>query len=253
MAATHIALGHAFSVRAPEHLDPLVRAALDPLRAENHAEGATHVVSSGAELDQLLTDLNAAAIRSRPEALRLHAGVVARGDHAVLVVGGSGAGKTTFTVAAIEAGWDYLSDEVACVDADALTVEAYPKPLTLKPGTQALLPHLVPHENGVRPESSGGNWQVSPDAVRPGAALASGTSRVVAGIVLVRFDAECELVVDTPSRGQIVLELAQQTAYLGDLDQPLDVLIELADRVPVRRVVHRDARQAVSVLDTLVP
>lgn len=45
----------------------------------------------------------------------LHAAAVARAGGALLVVGGSGRGKSTLALAALELGWDVLADDVAVV------------------------------------------------------------------------------------------------------------------------------------------
>jgi hypothetical protein len=251
VSATHAALGYAFSLDPAPQLAELVDAAFAALRSPGATAGTCHRVADPRELDDLVTTLNAAAISSRPDALRLHAAVVARGPHALLLVGGSGAGKSTLTLAAVQAGWDYLSDEVAALDREALTVEAYPKPLTLKAGTQALLPELSPYSP--QPTPSGASWQVAPDRVRPGCALAPGERRAVVGIVLIGYDADAAAGLVVPTQGEAVVELAQQTAYLGHLDRPLDAVIALTERLPVRRLVHGDARRAVGLLDGLLP
>ncbi|MDQ4123968.1 MAG: hypothetical protein M3134_00005, partial [Actinomycetota bacterium] len=48
----------------------------------------------------------------------LHAAAVARGGELVLLAGESGAGKTTLTLALLDAGWTYLSDDLAPVSVE---------------------------------------------------------------------------------------------------------------------------------------
>jgi hypothetical protein len=76
--------------------------------------------------------LNAIAAGSTEHVL-LHAACVAGtgGDRAVVLPGGSGAGKTTLTSACLAAGLTYLSDEVAAVDRRTGRVAPYAKPLGL--------------------------------------------------------------------------------------------------------------------------
>ena len=62
----------------------------------------------------------------------LHAAAVARGDDLVLLAGESGAGKTTLSLALLEAGWTYLSDDLAPVSSETGLVHPFPKPLGVK-------------------------------------------------------------------------------------------------------------------------
>jgi hypothetical protein len=61
----------------------------------------------------------------------LHAGVVATSGRAIAFPADSGGGKSTFTAACLQAGFDYVSDEALCIDVDIGAVKAYPKPLGL--------------------------------------------------------------------------------------------------------------------------
>jgi hypothetical protein len=49
----------------------------------------------------------------------LHGGALARDDRAVLVIGNTGAGKSTLAAAALEAGWPVLADDQVVLDASA--------------------------------------------------------------------------------------------------------------------------------------
>jgi hypothetical protein len=69
----------------------------------------------------------------------LHAGVVATGGRAIAFPADSGGGKSTLTAACLQAGFDYVSDEALCIDAETGVVEAYPKPLGLSPWSRRRL------------------------------------------------------------------------------------------------------------------
>jgi hypothetical protein len=66
------------------------------------------------------------------EYVSLHAAALARDDVAVLLAGPPGAGKTTITLALLERGWTYLSDDLAPVSIDSGLVAPVPKPLHVK-------------------------------------------------------------------------------------------------------------------------
>jgi len=62
----------------------------------------------------------------------IHAGVVLYGAGAVMLVAGSGGGKSTLCWALLHHGFGYLSDELAPVDLDRLRVHPYRRALILK-------------------------------------------------------------------------------------------------------------------------
>jgi hypothetical protein len=108
-------------------------------------DGEQHVVTRNDETVAVTTDLDTACrhlvrdlqsmIATRVPGLTLvHAGVVASDHRALILPGGSGAGKTTLVAALVAAGADYGSDEFAAVDRDG-RVHAYPRPLAFRSGT----------------------------------------------------------------------------------------------------------------------
>jgi HprK-related kinase A len=62
----------------------------------------------------------------------IHAGIVARGDEALLMPGFSGSGKSTLTTALCYRGWRLLSDELALIDIEETLVYPMPRPISLK-------------------------------------------------------------------------------------------------------------------------
>jgi HprK-related kinase A len=62
----------------------------------------------------------------------IHAGIVARGDEALLMPGYSGSGKSTLTTALCYRGWRLLSDELALIDLEESLVYPMPRPISLK-------------------------------------------------------------------------------------------------------------------------
>lgn len=74
----------------------------------------------------------------------LHAAALGFYGRAFLLVGASGNGKSTTTWALLHHGFEYLSDELAAVDLDALGVEPYPHAICLKQNPPA--PYFLPYE-----------------------------------------------------------------------------------------------------------
>ena len=89
--------------------------------------------TADAAAEAVLAGCNRAAALYPTGAVRFHGGVVERDGRAVVVCGVSGAGKSTLTTAFVRDGWRYLSDEVAIVDPQTLTVTPYPKWIDLGP------------------------------------------------------------------------------------------------------------------------
>lgn len=75
----------------------------------------------------------------RSERIALHGAAILRNGRLTLLVGPSGAGKTTLTLALNAAGCDYLSDEVAPVDTETGTVCAFPRSPAASTETVGLL------------------------------------------------------------------------------------------------------------------
>ncbi len=64
--------------------------------------------------------------------LILHAAVLARGDHAVILPGPPGAGKSTLTAALSLRGWRLLSDELTLIDPETALLHGLARPVSLK-------------------------------------------------------------------------------------------------------------------------
>lgn len=71
--------------------------------------------------------------------LLIHAAAVVRAGRALLLAAPSTSGKTTLTLGLLAHGWNYLSDELAPVDAATLDVAPYPRPLHVRPRTLRVL------------------------------------------------------------------------------------------------------------------
>ena len=59
----------------------------------------------------------------------VHAALLAKGNHVIVVPGSSGAGKSTLCVAAMDRGWDVWSDEYCLIDTQTGQVQGWPRPI----------------------------------------------------------------------------------------------------------------------------
>jgi hypothetical protein len=86
---------------------------------------------------------------NRTDLYFVHASVLERQGHVILIAATSGTGKSTTAWALLQHGFRYLSDELAPIDPGTLTVHAYPHALCLKavpPGPYPLPPNVVQTE-----------------------------------------------------------------------------------------------------------
>lgn len=100
-------------------------------------------VDDGTLLSRLVWEINNLVRLTPSSALMIHAATVGISDRGVLICGASGAGKSTFAAALCERGAVYLSDEIAILRADTDVVDAYAKPISLRPESWPLMTSLV--------------------------------------------------------------------------------------------------------------
>lgn len=94
---------------------------------------AARCCTGGSELlFELEQHLVVALQQARPELLFLHAAALVYRERACLLVGESGAGKSTTAWALLERGWGCLSDELAPLELPSGQVLAYPHAICLK-------------------------------------------------------------------------------------------------------------------------
>ena len=180
----------------------------------------------------------------RPDLLFLHAAAIEVGGRVAALVGPSGVGKSTLTLAAVEAGLGYLSDELAPVDLDTLTVHPYPHALALKevPAGRIGLPA------GTRAEQ--GRFHVPAAALQAPSSAAPG---VLAMIVFLRRDDTVAVVLRSISAGLAAARLVENT--LNGLAHPsagLDAAVDLSSRVPSFELQARKTITAVGELRRLL-
>ncbi len=97
----------------------------------------------------------------------LHASAVDTAAGVVALSGRSGAGKSTFAAAAVQAGWLYVADEIAAVRPEDLTVASFHRPIGLRRGGAEVL--------GIEIGSHVSSMSMSVDPIRrsPGGRLAA--------------------------------------------------------------------------------
>ncbi len=90
----------------------------------------------GAAVAALLGQITGTLATNLRRLLFVHAGAVSLAGRGMIIVGHSGAGKTSTVAALIRKGAMYLSDEVALLDPAVGTVAPFALPMTVKPWTR---------------------------------------------------------------------------------------------------------------------
>lgn len=166
--------------------------------------------SAGRAIGVLAWHVNRCAVQSvAHDHVVVHAAAVARRGRALLLPAVMEAGKTTLAAGLIDRGWSYLSDEAAAVAPDGTTVRAYPKPLSIDPGSQQVLAHWRPAPVDGAPASlQQGQWQV-PATARPGGRVVPAAE--LAAVVLPRYHAGAATVLTRVSRASALARVAECT------------------------------------------
>jgi hypothetical protein len=102
---------------------------------------------------QLATVINGIAL-SECHDLAIHAGVVERGGNAVAFPAASGSGKSVLSMACVQSGASYVSDEALVLRRSDGTVRPYAKPVNLAWSGLSALGHDHPPFEGKHPFSS---------------------------------------------------------------------------------------------------
>lgn len=186
-------------------------------------------------------------IGARRAQLLLHSGAVATPDGRVVVIHGeSGAGKTTLTTALVAEGLAYLTDETVCLDPVTLAIEPFPKPLTVKPGSQQVLAHLRPGPDRV--DAHSGNWQLDPRSL--GGPPIPDVELQPALVVFPHYQpGHVDVDVEPVSRARAAYVLGEQSSALWAVEpRPLEALVRLVTQAAAYRVGYGDAHRAAPVI-----
>lgn len=180
-----------------------------------------------------------AFVELRPDLIWIHSGVVARPEGALLIVGASGQGKSTFVTHLCELGWQFLSDEMAPIDIRQGSVVPYPR---------SPLRRVNPGHN-VGPQGIGELEKVGYAVPADRIAMASVPIRA---IVFPRFSHSSETVIEKLSAGESSLELMRSCTNFPDHKaEAVTALARIATLAPCRRVMYGDGNDAANVLHRL--
>lgn len=268
------ALGHDFAVRTPDaaltgYLNKTFGALAAPGKASGEYllrsvrtrggrrwetrygdERVTVTAEPSMALAMLLWHVNREAVARTPGLVRVHAAVASLDGTAVMLPAPMESGKTTLVAGLVRSGLDYLSDEIAALDPATLTVRAYPKALSVDPGSWTALADLEPRVDpavaGWLPEQ----WQLPATAIRQDAVAEVAQPRVV---VFPRYEPGAATQLDRLPRAEAVVRLVQSTfRFEEEPHRDLEALGRLARDCECYELVMSDLETACAlVLETL--
>ncbi len=129
----------------------------------------------GGVLAALFTDINRQLVATDRRHLLIHASAATAGRRGLVFPAPSGAGKSTLVAGLVRDGLGYLTDEITAIDPVRRRIEAFPKSLSLEPGSQAVLADLAPPPDDASSpaaaEEPGDEWQVDPRSIRADAVV----------------------------------------------------------------------------------
>lgn len=200
-------------------------------------------------LDAVVGRLNRLAFEADPRRLHLHAAAVEIDDVGVLLAGRSGSGKSTTTVELLAQGARYLSDECLTLLPGSSTVFAYPKPLTLKPGSSERFTHESAHPAAGLVAAHNGRAHL------PAGKLASTTPYGRVGVVVVLRYAANEPPSFTPisAADACVRLLADSLDGVRLGPSALEVVAQVVAGASAWELVYRDARVAAELIGDIRP
>ncbi len=120
--------------------------------------------STATAVNGLTTGITVLAILADRSRLLLHGGAVADAGAAVLIGGGSGAGKSTTTIELLAAGMSFLTDELVELDPASGAVRGFPRPIGLEGPARSWRPQLRPPW---AEDEDLHRWPVPPKALGP--------------------------------------------------------------------------------------
>lgn len=264
-AAEAVAMSYGAFAIGPEHPALVDDATISArrtgsrIRLADHRGRITFVTDETAAVLGLL-DRVVMAVLERLHArgiLGTHAGVVEIDGRAVLLAGRSGRGKSTLTLGLVRRGAGWLTDELALVSADDVTVLPYPRALHVSPVTAGLLPELAFLHDRARHDLGGeSEWSVTPaDLARAFGTRPAGPA-ALAAILLLDGDPDPgrEPVITSVAPALATMELLRGTpAAADDFVGTMRRLSHMAGRVATARLRVGELDQTARLVSDWLP
>jgi hypothetical protein len=159
-------------------------------------------------LRHLLWDVNRSVVEETPGLLLLHASAVEHKGRAVVFPAPMESGKTTLVAGLVLRGLRYITDETVAIDPATLTVQPYPKPLSIDIGSWETLADLRPDVDPSLAPFLEAGWFVPPDAIHPDTVASPCVPRLV---IAPRYEREARTNLVEIRRSEALITLAENS------------------------------------------
>jgi HprK-related kinase A len=182
--------------------------------------------------------------------LLLHAGVVERGGRALILSGESGSGKSTLAALLSTQRWRLLADEFALIEPATGLVHPFPRPVSLKNDSIALL-GAVAEQTRFGPVLAGTPKGDIRHLIPDAAALARMDEPAVPALLLFpRFGAAAAA--RPVGAGEVFVRLTQASTNYVALGQPaFEALVRLTRATPAYATDYPDTTTALAQIEAL--
>ena len=178
-------------------------------------------------------DVNRRAVASADAEVVLHAGCVAQDEHAIVISGAVGSGKSTLVAALVSEGLEYLTDEALPVDVCTGRVRAFPHPMALDDRSLDLLPEIA-----ALPSLPDAVFHKRVVPLHPSRSALEHPSFDVAMVLFPERDASGLTIIEPVSRGEAVIRLAEECFNFPNHGRSaIDALARLAHGAVAYRVM----------------
>jgi len=185
--------------------------------------------------------------------LIIHAAVVEKNDKAIILPAQPGSGKSTLSAALVSSGWRLLSDELALVATESLTVIPLARPVNLKNESIDIIKAY--NKTGL---FSGRFHETNKGTVSLLKAPDESITRmhevaVPAFIVQPAYQAGQPAILEEQSRGKMFMHVAENSFNYSVLaENGFATLCQLIDNCECYKFTYSNLQEAVGLLDTLV-
>ena len=185
--------------------------------------------------------------------LVIHAAVVAKGNHAVILPGSPGAGKSTLCAGLISRGWRLLSDELTLISTRERKVHPLVRPINLKNDSIGIIRDFNP--DAVFSDKFVDTLKGTVALVKPPVESVTASELVADPIAVVfpKYVSEAATEITEFSKARTTLELAEQTFNFGVLgEHAFNVITDMVDDCACLKFEYSDLDDGIRTLHSLV-
>jgi len=171
--------------------------------------------------------------------ITLHSGVVSKNDKAILILGESGNGKSTFTLELVaNHGWAYLTDEVGLLDSHHV-VHPFLKTVSFTPSIVKLDAHWTFRELGSDHQTA-----VPPDK--------HGQPAPLKAIVVIKYAPDNNVTIETLKKSDSLVRLFNSQIGRAKSVASVEQIANVVKNVPSYRLFHNNVSEAARIALELI-